>query len=252
MITIHHSIFSRIEQKTQQKLAKLSIQNDTDLILHLPLRYEDETNLYLINDVIDGNVFQVEGEVIHNEIIYRPRKQLIVQISDGSGTLLIRFFNFYPNQIKLYSVGVRIRALGEVRRGFWGIEMVHPKCRIVQNETPLADTLTPVYSTTAGLSQPSIRKWIQQALTRMDHQELLCEALPQEILSRYQLLEFKASLFVLHKPLAGISVTSLQERKHPAWRRIKFDELLAQQLSMRLHYQQRRNNLAPVLTPNNR
>ncbi len=249
MITIHHSIFSRIEQKTQQKLAKLSIQNDTDLILHLPLRYEDETNLYLINDVIDGNVFQVEGEVVHNEIIYRPRKQLIVQISDGSGTLLIRFFNFYPNQIKAYSVGVRIRALGEVRRGFWGIEMVHPKCRIVQNETPLADTLTPVYSTTAGLSQTSIRKWIQQALTRMDHQDLLCEVLPQEILSRYQLLEFKASLFVLHKPLAGISVTSLQERKHPAWRRIKFDELLAQQLSMRLHYQQRRNNLAPALTP---
>mgnify|MGYP001314723919 CR=1 FL=1 len=249
MITARHSVFSRIGQKIQQKLAKLSIQSDTDLILHLPLRYEDETNLCLINDVVDGHIFQVEGEVIHNEIIYRPRKQLIVQINDSSGTLLIRFFNFYLNQVNAYSVGVRIRVLGEVRRGFWGIEMVHPKCRIVQNETPLADTLTPIYSTIAGLSQASIRKWIQQTLVQMNHWGGLCEVLPSKILLRYQLLEFKASLLLLHRPPAGVSITSLQARRHPAWRRIKFDELLAQQLSMRLHYQQRRNNNAPALTP---
>lgn len=249
MITAHHSVISRIDQKTQQKLAKLGIQTDTDLILHLPLRYEDETSLCLINDVIDGNVFQVEGEVIQNEIIYRPRKQLIVRIDDSSGILLIRFFNFYPSQIKAYSVGVRIRVLGEVRRGFWGIEMVHPKCRIVQNETPLAETLTPIYSTTAGLSQASIRKWIQQALVQMDHWDALYEVLPKKVLLRYQLLELKASLLLLHRPPAGVSVVSLQERRHPAWRRVKFDELLAQQLSMRLHYQQRRNNRAPALIP---
>lgn len=248
MITAHHSVVSRIDQKTRQKLAKLGIQADTDLILHLPLRYEDETSLCLINDVTDGNVFQVEGEVIHNEIIYRPRKQFIVQVSDSSGILLIRFFNFYPSQVKAYSVGVRIRILGEAQRGFWGIEMIHPKCRIVQNETPLADTLTPIYSTTAGLSQTSIRKWIQQVLVQMDHWDGLYEALPKRILSRYQLLEFKVSLLSLHRPPAGVSIASLQERRHPAWRRIKFDELLAQQLSMRLHYQQRRNHHAPALT----
>lgn len=251
MITVPQSSFSFIDAKAQQKLAKLGIRSEVDLLLHLPLRYVDETSLSLVIDLVDGSVAQVEGEVIQCEVIYRPRRQLVCQLRDSSGVLFIRFLNFYPSQIKAYAVGTRIRALGEVRSGFWGTEMVHPKCRVVQDDTPLAEALTPIYPTTAGLSQVSIRKLILQTLTQAGHRELLREVLPQTILLRYQLLGFKESLLFLHTPpsQAKVDLLSLQSKQHPAWRRIKFDELLAQQLSMRLHYQQRRSHRAPILIP---
>ena len=236
----------------QEKLARLGIANGFDLVLHLPLRYEDETHLYPIADVPADRTVQVEGVIIHSAVMYRPRRQLVCQVEDGSGILFMRFLNFYGSQVKAYSVGTRVRLLGEVRPGFFGAEMVHPKCRVVSAGTPLADALTPVYPTTAGLSQEAIRKLIRQALARSDHAGSLTEALPVEIIKHYQLHRFRDSVMFLHQPPPDASAILLQERTHPAWRRIKFDELLAQQLSMRLHYQQRRSRSAPALLEKNK
>jgi len=129
----------------QEKFAKLGIINEFGLILHLPLRYEDETHLCPIRDVPEGKAVQVEGVIIHSEVMYRPRRQLVCQVEDSSGILSIRFLNFYSSQIKAYSVGARVRLLGETRPGFFGTEMVHPKCHIVREGVPLPDALTPVY-----------------------------------------------------------------------------------------------------------
>ncbi len=236
----------------QEKLARLGISHEFDLVLHLPLRYEDETHLYSINDVPEGKAVQVEGVIIHSEIRYRPRRQLVCQVEDGSGVLFMRFLNFYGSQAKAYAVGTRVRLLGEARPGFFGAEMVHPKCRIVLAGAPLADTLTPVYPATAGISQETIRKLIRQALTRDESADHLAETLPDEIIKHYQLAGFRDSVWFLHQPPPDASATLLQERTHPAWRRIKFDELLAQQLSMRLQYRQRRSRSAPILLGNNK
>ena len=236
----------------QEKLARLGIVNEFDLVLHLPLRHEDETHLYPINDVPAGANVQVEGVIIHSEIMYRPRRQLVCQVEDGSGILFMRFLNFYGSQVKVYSVGTRVRLLGETRPGFFGPEMVHPKCRVVSEGVPLADALTPIYPTTAGLSQEAIRKLIRQALVHSDHADSLAEVLPVEIIEHYQLQGFRDSVMFLHQPPPDASVILLQERTHPAWRRIKFDELLAQQLSMRLHFQQRRSRSAPTLPEKNK
>lgn len=213
------------------------------LLLHLPLRYVDETRITAIRDLRAGEHAQVEGEVVHTEVQYKPRKALMSQLRDSTGQLGLRFLHFYPSQIKALAEGKRLRVLGEVRNGFFGWEMVHPQCRPVGEDTPTADTLTPVYPTTAGLSQASIRKAIHWAMT----QDVLDESLPAWVYQSRHLPNFAQSLQVLHYPQPSIPIEQLQDRAQPAWRRLAFDELLAQQLSMRRHYARRRKLEAPAL-----
>ncbi|ABB74187.1 ATP-dependent DNA helicase RecG [Nitrosospira multiformis ATCC 25196] len=245
---------SPISGTIRDKLLKLGITDASSLILHLPFRYEDETHLYPISDVPADRTVQVEGTIIRSEVMYRPRRQLVCQVEDGTGVLFMRFLNFYGSQIKAYSVGTRVRLLGEARPGFFGVEMVHPKCRILRGNEPLPDALTPIYPSTAGLPSEALRKLISRVLQTGEggNQEgTLCETLPESIRKRCQLQGFKDSVLFLHQPPPNASPALLRERTHPAWQRIKFDELLAQQLSMRVHYQQRRNGSAPVLIAKN-
>ena len=234
-----------VHSAVQEKLSRLGICTDQDLILHLPLRYEDETRLFAIADAPQGQTVQVEGVIVHSEVVVRPRRQLVCQVEDNSGVLVMRLLNFYGSQIKSYAAGKRVRLLGEVRSGFFGAEMVHPKCRFVHAGESLADAMTPVYPVTAGLTQKMIGKLIGQAL--QNNQQMLIETVPDNIIRKYRLAGFRDSVMCLHNPPPEVSLQALQARTHPAWRRIKFDELLAQQLSMRLHYRQRRSHAAPVL-----
>ncbi len=230
------------------KLARLDIHSCFDLVLHLPLRYEDETRLHSIAALAPGVTAQVEGEIVHCEVAYRPRRTLVCQLRDHSGVLHLRFLNFYPGQKKQLAVGKRIRVLGEARMGYFGMEMVHPKCRATGDDTPLRQTLTPVYPTTAGLPQAMLNKQIRAALNELE----LSDTLPPEILKRLKLPEFGDSVRLLHNPPPGIDEEALAKRAHPAWLRIKFDELLAQQLSMRVHQRKRCSRNAPQLIAHNR
>jgi len=191
----------------------------------------------------EGAPAQVEGRVIESQIAYRPRRQLICKIGDDSGELYMRFLNFYGSQAKALVPGALVRAFGEARPGFFGAEMVHPRYRIVKPGTPLPDALTPVYPTTAGLPQHALRRLIAQSLAHCE----LDETLPEEVLARFDLPAFRESIDALHRPKPGDAAHALTERTHPAWRRMKFDELLAQQLSMRLHYRERKSRAAPPL-----
>lgn len=214
-------------------------------MLHLPLRYIDETRITAIRDLRAGDSAQVEGEIVHTEVQYKPRKALISQLRDASGQLTLRFLHFYPSQIKALAAGKRLRVLGEVRNGFFGWEMVHPQCRPVGVDTPVATSLTPVYPTTAGLSQAAIRKAVQWALA----QHGFDETLPAWVYQTHQLPAFAASLQTLHAPSPQMPLEQLQDRTQAVWRRLAYDELLAQQLSMRRHYAKRRSLGAPPLPP---
>jgi len=234
---------TKISPATLAKLAKLGIHHRADLLLHLPLRYEDETHLTPIATVQPGLTVQVQGTITHSEIAFRPRRTLVCRMEDSSGELYLRFLNFYPSQQKQLAVGKQIRAIGEVRMGHYGAEMVHPKCRAVEDDTPLQQSLTPVYPTTAGLSQPILRKLIVNALETLP----LPDTLPDALLKRLKLASFADSIRLLHNPTPDIAASTLEERSHAAWRRIKFDELLAQQLSMRVHHRERGKRIAPKL-----
>ncbi|WP_420476782.1 ATP-dependent DNA helicase RecG [Noviherbaspirillum sp. ST9] len=227
------------------KLARLGLRTDMDLVLHLPLRYEDETQVLPIKEAgfMGGTSAQVEGVVTNCDIQYRPRRQLVVTMADDSGQLVMRFLNFYGSQVKQLAAGTRVRARGEVRHGFFGAEMVHPTYKVVEEGTPLPDALTPVYPAGEGLSQAYLRKAIANALTRVDWRDTLS---PQ-LLAELKLQPFEPSVRLLHNPPPDVSEHALLDRSHPAWVRMKFDELLAQQLSLKRAQAARRAKGAAAL-----
>ena len=229
----------------ESRLAKLGLRTDMDLVLHLPMRYEDETRVVSIREASMRGLqtWQVEGVVVRNEISYKPRRQLLVQISDDTGELQLRFMNFYGSQVKQLSEGVRVRARGELKHGFFGAEMVHPTYKVINEGAPLPTSLTPVYPAGEGLSQTVLRRAINDAMKRVDWRDTL----PNAFLSRLQLWDFEPSVRLLHYPPADVDEYALTERSHPAWTRMKFDELLAQQLSLKRAQRARREKGAPQL-----
>ncbi|MDP3088447.1 MAG: ATP-dependent DNA helicase RecG [Methylotenera sp.] len=222
-------------------LNKLGINTVQSLLLHLPLRYIDETHITHVRDLRVGEPSQVEGEIVHAEVAYKPRKALIARLEDASGQLTLRFLHFYPSQIAMLKVGSKLRIYGEVRSGFFGYEMVHPSCKVVGEKTTVAETLTPVYPTVAGLTQLSLRKAIAIALS----QNVLGETLSASVYQQFQFPSFATSLKTLHNPPPDADLQSLENKTTPEWQRLAFDELLAQQLSMRKHYARRRSVDAP-------
>jgi len=224
-------------------LLKLGILTIQDLLLHLPLRYMDETRINSVRDLRLGDTAQVEGEIVHCEVSYKPRKALIARIEDASGQLTLRFLHFYPSQIAALKVGSILRVYGEIRHGFFGYEMVHPQCKAVGEKTVIAETLTPIYPTTAGLTQTNVRKAIALALK----QDALAETLPARVYQSFNLPSFAASIQALHHPAPDANLADLENHSTPEWRRLAFDELLAQQLSMRKHYAKRRSINAPAI-----
>ena len=232
--------------KSAGKFERLGLHSGFDFVLHLPLRYEDETALTAPQSAPQGRPVSVEAKVLKAQIMYRPKRQLIVHAAG----LVLRFFNFYPSQLKQFQRAAEqdllVRAYGEVRPGFFGAEMAHPRYRIVQPGEPLPDTLTPIYPSTAGVTQAELRTRVLQELdsARLD------DTLPTALKRTYNLKGFAESVRLLHRPPPGIELAALADRTHEAWRRMKFDELLAQQLSMRFDYRRRRARQAPVLKVN--
>jgi ATP-dependent DNA helicase RecG len=216
----------------QKALEKLGLRRDIDLALHLPLRYEDETRIVRLADARDGDMVQIEGQITHSEITFRGRRQLRVTIDDGTDTCVLRFINFYPSHQKTLSVGAQVRVRGEIRGGSlignYGREMVHPSFKLAGGELPGA--LTPVYSTVAGLPQVYLRKAVLGGLQRADTRETI----PAQFLSQIGLQakwSLREALRFLHHPAPDVALATLEDHSHPAWQRLKAEELLAQQLS---------------------
>ncbi|MCL4746164.1 MAG: ATP-dependent DNA helicase RecG [Burkholderiaceae bacterium] len=211
------------------KLRKLGIEREDGLVLHLPLRYEDLTRVTPIRELRAGELAQVEGEVVRSEVSGRGRRTLVVELRDASATLTLRFFHFYPSQRAQLAPGNRVRAWGEPRGGLFGTEIVHPQIRVVRPGEPLPQRLTPVYPAAAGIGQAWLRAAVRRALDVADWDD----AVPAACSAALGLMAPLAALRLLHEPPAGADLESLQQRTPPAWQRVIFDELLAQQLSLR-------------------
>ncbi len=217
----------RTQAKPTSPGERLGLRSDWDYALHLPLHYIDETRITAIAALREGCAAVVQAQVVHAEVAGGARKQLRVQVEDASGSLDLRFFHFYANWPQQYAVGKLLRVRGEPRAGLFGMEMVHPTCHVARPDEPLPERLTPVYPAAAGISQAWLRKAIASARSRLD----LHEWLPAELLARLHLPDMARTLELLHAPTPETSLAALEDRSHPAWQRVKFDELLAQQLA---------------------
>ncbi len=227
----------------QKALAKLGLARDIDLALHLPLRYEDETRVVQLRDAREGDTAQIEATVTACEIVYRPRRQLMVTVDDGSDSCVLRFFSFYPSQQKALAVGARLRIRGELKGGFLGWQMVHPSFRPAGGELPSA--LTPVYPTVAGLPQAYLRKAVLGGLARADLSDTFPPGVTETL--RPAVWGLREALSFLHQPAPDVALGTLEDRSHPAWQRLKAEELLAQQLSQLQSKREREALRAPAL-----
>lgn len=235
----------------QQAMHKLGLVRDIDLVLHLPLRYEDETKITLLRNARDGDTVQIEATVTQCEVQQRPRRMLKVTVEDGTGECVLTFFSFYPSQQKTMAVGTVLRIRGEIKGGFWGRQMMHPAFKVAGGELPQA--LTPVYPTAAGLPQPYLRRAIASAMQRVQLPETLPPDTPPPVLNYWgenglqPLMSLREALSFLHHPTPDVALATLEDHSHPAWQRLKAEELLAQQLSQFQARQERAALQAPVL-----
>jgi ATP-dependent DNA helicase RecG len=228
----------------QKALRKLGLVRDVDLALHLPLRYEDETRLTPLKAARDGDTVQFEATVVSQSLTHGPRKQLVVVVDDGTQTCTLRFFNVYPSQQKALAVGQRLRIRGEVQGGFMGRTLMHPHYQ--QAGGPLPNALTPVYPTSAGLPQAYLRKAVLSGLSRAVRAGAFEETVPADM-AVPGIWPLVQSVHFLHNPTPDVSLAQLEDRTHPAWQRLKAEELLAQQLSQAQSKQERAALRAPVL-----
>ncbi|WBM41875.1 ATP-dependent DNA helicase RecG [Comamonas aquatica] len=236
----------------QQAMHKLGLVRDIDLVLHLPLRYEDETKITLLRNARDGDTVQIEATVTQCEVQLRPRRMLKVTVDDGTGECVLTFFSFYPSQQKSMAAGAVLRIRGEVKGGFWGRQMLHPAFKAAGGELPQA--LTPVYPTAAGLPQPYLRRAIASAMQRVQLPETLPPGTPPPVMNYWgenglqPLMGLREALHFLHHPTPDVALATLEDHSHPAWQRLKAEELLAQQLSQFRAKRERALLKAPVLT----
>ncbi|MDO4905078.1 MAG: ATP-dependent DNA helicase RecG [Lautropia sp.] len=230
-------------------LARLGLERREELLLHLPLRYEDETRLTPIARLLHGSSAQIQARVLKAEVTGggARRRTLQVQVADDSGELQLRFLHFYPSQLAQLVPGRLVRAFGELRVGLFGREMVHPRYRIVSGDTPLPDRLTPVYPTVAGLGQAPLRREISLALDECRW----TDTLPAELLAEVGaggLPSLVQALHIIHHPPPGTDLQALHDRQAPACQRVILEELVAQQLSLRHARQLRAGQLGRPLT----
>ena len=214
-----------------EKLSRIGIQNVQDLLFHLPMRYEDRTQITPISDVRPESFATIEGYVQHTEVQFGRRPILSVTLSDGTSKIMLKFFNFNAGMKNSLATGVRVKAFGEIKRGRYMAEIHHPEYQIIRNNQPLAlaETLTPIYSTTEGLKQASLRKMTEQALAVLQNVQV-AELLPEQYNPHQYSL--KDALALLHRPPPSVSAEVLEKGEHPAQKRLIFEELLAHNLAM--------------------
>ena len=234
-----------------EKLERLHIRSLRDLLFHLPSRYIDRTRRTRIGALVPRTDVVIEGTVEVAQVLFGRRRSLVVRLSDGTGAVVLRFFHFNRSQQNRFSEGRYLRCFGEVRRGPQSLEMVHPECHILDPESPapMDDRLTPVYPMTEGLQQGRLRKLIDQCLPMLapGAAHAIPDLLPDGVREDLGLPALHDALVTLHRPPVDVGVDALVEGRHPAQRRLAFEELLAHQLSLKRIRKQTRTLRAPAI-----
>lgn len=249
MLTLSCETLAGVGPTLAAKLAKCGIYTVQDLLFHLPFRYQDRTRITPIQDLRPNDWCVITGTVCKTEIKFGKRMMLYCYVEDKTGIVKLRFFHFNKQQVKLLNESSRIRAFGEVREFANTMEMIHPEYQLLDEEHDflVEETLTPIYPTTQGLSQTRLRQLIKNALSKFQSHLHELEWMSQEQLQQHYFQPLSTAIEQLHNPPPDIPLQALEEGSHPALKRLVFDELLAQRLSMQFARQQRSTLTAPAL-----
>jgi ATP-dependent DNA helicase RecG len=243
-----------VGQALQKKLHNIGVNVISDMLFHLPIRYEDRTKLTPIHEIMAGRKVFIEGIIEDSRVIFRGRRALICRVSDETGSLQIRFFFFNRSQQLRLSTGSSIRCFGNAHLGRYGLEMIHPECKVIdRDEAPSLETyLTPVYPTTDGLHQMRLRSLLNQAFAILSKNtdKKVTDVIPKDLLAHLSLPSLVDSLRQIHYPGADEDTAALMEGTHPAQRRLVFEELLAYQLSLKTLRKNHKTHIAPKTKKN--
>lgn len=225
------TVLKGVGVKAAERLAKIGLNSVADLLFHLPLHYQDRTRFYPISELQDGMQVSVQGRVLNCNVQFAKRRILKCKISDGSGSLTLNFFNFNAAQKSSFKEGALINCFGEIRRGYQGLEITHPDYSFSEQveKSAQTQTLTPIYPSTEGLKQNSLRNLSEQALVFLQ-QNKIDELLPLDLLAHP--ISLTDALYYIHRPPADACIEQLETKTHPAQQRLIIEELLAQQISM--------------------
>ena len=253
MALVSVCILKGVGPQLEKRLARLGIQTLEDLLFHLPLRYQDRTRVTSIGELQIGEEAVVEADITQIEIIRQRRLTLLCRIQDDTSSLTLRFFHFNAGQQTQLKNGIRLRCYGEVRAGRETLEMIHPEYQLIENDGITEDetisknqALTPTYPSTEGLHQRALRNLINQALQYLLNKPLP-DYLPNDLSTSLKLLPLNEAIHLLHQPPPEL-LKNIINNSHAARQRLVFEELLAQQLSMRQLRQQWHQHTAPKLT----
>jgi ATP-dependent DNA helicase RecG len=233
--------------KLAEKLSKRHLHSLLDLLFHLPLRYQDKTQLTELSQCLPGTEALIEGEILQSRFVGGRAPGLWVDcLTHDQTPISLRFFHVNANQARFYQRGKRLRAFGECRLGMQGWEMMHPDCKVFNAEPPaLSPFLTPIYPTTEGLGQKTLQKLVKQACVQLDNYPL-DEHLPLELRDRWQLPGINQALHILHQPPAGSDIGALSRFETPAQQRLIVEELFTHQLSLQRLRQSQQATPAPA------
>jgi ATP-dependent DNA helicase RecG len=240
---------------TESRLARLGLHTLQDLLFHLPLRYVDRTRITPMGSLRPGQEALVQGQIDLAQIRFGRRRSLLCRIGDGSGSLVLRFFHFNRAQQANLERGATLRCWGQARAGARGLEMVHPEYRRVAEDSAndLDSTLTPIYPATERLPQSVLRRLTTQALAALKAApEALEDFLPERVSRNLALPRLHEAITLMHMPPPGTDTEQLLTGRHPAQRRLAFEELLAHQISLRLLRKEVRTLRAPGLAVDDR
>jgi ATP-dependent DNA helicase RecG len=235
-----------VSELVAEQLARLNIYTIEDLLFHLPLRYEDRTQIKPLSELKVGEHVLIEGVIQTTQLKISRKRSLVCILSDGNNTITLRFFNVYPGLQDKFKPGIRLCCFGEVRQAYHGLELVHPQYEeIDSNSNSLQEKhLTAIYRSNSHLNQSLFHTLINQIF----NSEKIVDYIPSKLLNQFNLLPLKDALHILHHPSSDISIQELQSGEHPAIQRIAFEELLAHHLSLYRLRKANRSHKAPNLT----
>jgi len=224
--------------KVAEKLSKLGLNTIQDVLFHLPYRYEDRTHIVPIGALRQGQSALIEGTVDYADVSFtrtgKSRRMLQVHMTDGTGSILLRFFYFNKQQQQALVAGVKLRCFGDVRFGKSSLEIVHPEYSQITDDSGLPDEkcLTPVYHTTEGVSQILLRRLSSQCLEHLKNGEILPDYLPRDLFVNEDNYSLAEAIRYVHRPPGDANLNELMEAEHASQSRLIFEELLAHHLSL--------------------